>query len=167
MNDKCRECRECGGEAALHSYKHVEKVGRWTVTNASSMAWQCRVCRAPQLSLDDLQNYQLRAVKTALCEGKTEGGVLKYARKALGVTQKELGAIIAYNHETVSRWENDKDEMPQAAASALVGVLCRAIDGETPEEMVETARRIKEKRPGDETGGELVVLPSRKKSNCA
>ena len=40
-------CRECGGELALYGYKHTEKVGRWTVTDASSMAWQCRKCGTP------------------------------------------------------------------------------------------------------------------------
>jgi DNA-binding transcriptional regulator YiaG len=151
-------CRECGGELALYGYKHTEKVGRWTVTDASSMAWQCRNCGTPQLSLDDLQNYQLRAVKTALCQEKTEGGVLKYARKALGLTQKELGVVIDYKHETVSRWENDKETMPRAASVALVGVLCRVIDGELPEDMVEAVRINKEKHADPPEGAVLIVL---------
>jgi DNA-binding XRE family transcriptional regulator len=92
-------------------------------------------CGTPKLSLDELQNYQLRAVKTALCNGKQEGEVLRYARKALGLTQKDLGAVIDYQHETVSRWENDKEAMPMAASVALVGILCRVIDGELPEDM--------------------------------
>lgn len=162
MEERCRECK---GEVALHGYKHIEKVGRWTVTDASGMVWQCRDCGTPQLSLDELQNYQLRAVKTALCQGKTEGDVLRYARKALGLTQKELGIVIDYKHETMSRWENG-GEMPQAAASAIVGVLCRALDGELPEDMVASARALKEHQNTDQDG-ELVVLPVREKRNCA
>jgi DNA-binding XRE family transcriptional regulator len=155
-------CRECGGETALHSYKHTEKVGPWTVTDGSAMQWQCLACGAPQLSLDDLQTYQLRAAKTALCQGKTEGGVFRYARKVLGLTQKELGVVIDRKHETISRWENgesDEEEAPRAATAALVGVICRVIEGELPEEMVQAARTMRETPQGDGSeGGELVVL---------
>lgn len=124
-------CRECGGELAFHSYKHVEKVGRYTITDASSMVWQCLACKTPQLTLDDLQGYQLNAAKTALCDGRHDGPVVRYARKALGLTQKELGLIIDYQHETISRWETDKEAAPGVAMSAVVGVLCRAMAEKT------------------------------------
>jgi DNA-binding transcriptional regulator YiaG len=148
-----KQCRECGGELAFHGYKHTEKVGRWTVTDTSSMAWQCMRCQLPQLTLDDLQGYQLRAVKTALCSGKFEGSVVRYARKALGLTQKEIGTVIGYQHETVSRWENDKEEMPRAASVSIVGILCRVIDGESAEDILDASRQVQEQRSDGPAGG--------------
>lgn len=136
MSDTNEPCRECGGKVTCRGYTCVQKVGKWTVTDRTSRAPQCEACNAPQLTLDELQGYELRAVKTVLCEGHLEGEVVRYARKALGLKQKELGKILGYTHETVSRWENDKDPMPRAAGSALIGLLMRAIDGEDPHDIV-------------------------------
>ena len=131
-------CHECGGNVTCRGYTYVQKVGRWTVTDGSSRAPQCEACGAPQLTLDELQGYQLRAVKTVLCEGHLDGEVIRYSRKALGLTQKELGKILDYTHETVSRWETGKEPMPRSTANALIGVLMRAIEGEDPHNMIAT-----------------------------
>lgn len=130
-------CRECGGVVTVRGYTSVQKVGKWTVTDRSSVVPQCTTCNAPQLSLDDIQGYELRAVNTVLCEGHFEGDVIRYARKALGLTQKELGKILDYTHETVSRWENGKEPVPRSGASALIGLILRVtVYGEDPRDIV-------------------------------
>jgi len=134
------KCVECGGDLVLKGYKHTEKVGRWTATDGTTMAPQCVKCGAARLTLDDLEMYQLTAAKTVLCANKLEGPVVRYARKTLGLTQKELGLLLDYQHETISKWENEKEPVPRAAAAALIGLLCRVIDGEKPEEMMEKTR---------------------------
>ena len=134
------KCAECNGDLVTKGYTHSEKVGRYTVTDRATMVPQCVNCGAPRLSLDELEKYQLFAAKTVLCENKLEGSVVRYARKALGLTQKELGLLLDYQHETISKWENEKEPVTRAAASALIGLLCRVIDGEKPEEMVEKAK---------------------------
>lgn len=133
------KCIECNGELVPKGYEHKEKVGRWTVTNRATIVPQCVNCGAPSLTLDELEKYQLFAAKTVLCENKLEGPVVRYARKTLGLTQKELGALLDYQHETISKWENEKEQIPRAAGAALIGLLYRAIDGEKPDEMVKKA----------------------------
>lgn len=142
ITDKCVPCAECGGvDVTRRVYEHTEKVGRWTTTDGTALVEQCGSCSAPRLSLEQLTEYQLSAVKTVLCEGHAEGAVIRYARKALGLTQKELGLILDYQHETVSKWENDKDKMQRSAIQALIGILCRALNGEAPEDLLNEARQ--------------------------
>ena len=118
------------------SYEHREQVGKWKLSDKTSMVWQCEKCHRAQLTLDELQGYPLRAVMTVLCEKHYQGPVVRHARKALGLTQRELGSLLGYEHETISRWENDKEVMPLVAAQALVGLLCRVLAGERVEELV-------------------------------
>ncbi len=150
------KCAQCNGDLVTKGYKHKEKVGRWTAIDGTSMRPQCVNCGDAQLSLNDWQLYQLRAAKTVLCSNKLEGAVVRYARKALGFTQKELGLLLDYQHETISKWENDKEPLPRAAGAALIGVLCRAIDGESPEDMVEKARSSEVSR--EDASDEIVVF---------
>jgi transcriptional regulator with XRE-family HTH domain len=51
------------------------------------------------------------------------GGRLRYARKALGLTQVRLGELLGYAGETVSRWENDQAEVPPVVRLAMIGLL--------------------------------------------
>jgi DNA-binding transcriptional regulator YiaG len=149
------KCVECSGDLVPKGYKHTEMVGRWTVTDRATMVPQCVNCGAPCLTLDELEKYQLFAAKTVLCENKLEGAVVRYARKALGLTQKELGLLLDYQHETISKWENEKELVPRAAGAALIGLLYRVINGEKPEEMVEKA---KGNMPQENTNDEIVVF---------
>lgn len=159
MTETEDRCRVCGGDVSTRIYEHNQMVGRWKVADRSGMAPQCNECKEPQLTLDDLEGYQLRAVKTAMCDGHVEGEVIRYARKALGLTQKELAAILGYAHETVSRWENNKEELPRSASQALIGILMRAIDGEDPQDILESVEH-----PSTRSSSEAieVVVPLRR-----
>lgn len=152
------KCVECTGDLVTKGYTHTEKVGIWTVTDCATMVPQCVDCGAPCLNLDKLEEYQLFAAKTVLCENKLEGAVVRYARKALGLTQKELGLLLDYGHETISKWENEKESVPRSAGAAMVGLLYRAIDGEKPEEMVKKAQMAKRGTTPENTDHEIVVF---------
>jgi DNA-binding transcriptional regulator YiaG len=152
------KCAECNGDLVTKVYTHTEKVGPWTAIDRTTMVPQCENCGAPRLTLDELEKYQLIAAKTVLCENKLDGAVVRYARKALGLTQKELGLLLDYGHETISKWENEKESVPRSAGAALVGLLYRAIDGEKPEEMVEKAEMEKRGTAPENTDHEIVVF---------
>jgi len=140
-------CLECGGQLESGSYTHEEQVGRWKVSDGTGMRPKCTKCGEVSLSLDDLEAYQRRAARTALLEGKLEGDVLRYARKSMGLTQKELAVVLGYQPERISKWETGAERFDQSIALAVAGILFSA-DSKKPSQMVaEAVRRTEEHEP--------------------
>lgn len=49
-----------------------------------------------------------------------QGGELRFARKAMGLKQPELAALLDVATETVSRWETDKDPIRRQTQLAIL-----------------------------------------------
>lgn len=108
----------------MRGYRHVEHVGQTKVTDGTGMALQCKECGEPMLSLAALAGYERRAAALVLRDGKhVDGTVLRYARKALGLRQTELAALLQCTPETLSRWENGAQQMKRAEQLALVALI--------------------------------------------
>jgi DNA-binding transcriptional regulator YiaG len=123
MEDEKR-CPECGGALEMRGYRHVEHVGHTKVTDGTGMALQCKECGEPMLSLLALAGYERRAASLVLRDGKhVDGAVVRYARKALGLRQTELAALLQCTPETLSRWENSALQMKRAEQLALVALI--------------------------------------------
>lgn len=58
------------------------------------------------------------------------GEIIKTAREALNLTQKELGELAGLDHTTVSRIERDVYEAPRRTIKALTDALGLAVGGE-------------------------------------
>ena len=115
---------ECGGKYIRRLYRHVQNVGAATVTDGSAFARQCEECGQALLSMRQIANYERRAAAVALRDGtKVSGAMVKFARKALGMTQEELGAALACRGETVSRWEHDHEATTRTSQLAIVALL--------------------------------------------
>jgi DNA-binding transcriptional regulator YiaG len=115
---------ECGGPVLTITYRQIENIGGVKVSDETGLMPQCTRCKNVDLTLDQLAGYERRAA--ALVLGKAQqanGTMLRYARKALGVTQAELAKLIGHEPETVSRWENDKRPIERAEQLALVALL--------------------------------------------
>lgn len=133
-NDRGR-CPECGGkDLEPRPYTHVQKVGAFTITDKSGVVPHCPACGTPAMNLDDLSVYERAAARTALLEGKYDGDVVRFARKAIGLTQTQLGDVVGYSAEMISKYENGKETVQKAYALAL----CSLLDM-TPEEVMEHA----------------------------
>ena len=106
-----KKCSSCGkGPLRFAGYTHEEKVGRYTVRDASGFATRCDACCEAELSADELAGYERRAARTVLTSGQpVAGDVLKYARKALGLRQADLAELFEVTPETVSRWESQPE----------------------------------------------------------
>ncbi len=150
-----RHCPECGADMTLKNHEHEERVGGYKVRDPSGMAYVCVSCGAADLSLEGLQEYERRAARVVLLDRPDAGGaVYKYARKALGLRQVDLAALLKVEPETVSRWENDQRPMPRAEQLALVALLTGVECG-----LVDIAKAL---RAGPvDTSKELVVRPTR------
>ena len=108
------------------AYKHVEKVGRYKVNDATAFVLQCNdeKCGEVELTLAELAGYQRRAAAIVLRDAKeVDGAVVKYARKALGMKQTVLAEHIGCRPETLSRWETGEATMQRAEQLAIVAIL--------------------------------------------
>jgi DNA-binding XRE family transcriptional regulator len=124
------KCPECGGKLARKGYAHVTKLAGFTVTDGTGHVLCCAECGTPLLSSAELAGYERRAAQQILATaGKpVSGAVLKFARKALGLKQKELAALLDSNEQQVSRWENE-DEIDRRLRLAVAGLLALAEGG--------------------------------------
>jgi DNA-binding XRE family transcriptional regulator len=125
-------CAACGGRVLSTDEPrvHTEVVGTWRVKDTTRNYGACAWCDTKDMTmlLDVLHGYELRAARAVLCAGGREGAVAKYARKALGLTQKELGVALGYRKEAVCRWETETLPLSQATALALLALVCCAIE---------------------------------------
>jgi DNA-binding transcriptional regulator YiaG len=62
-----------------------------------------------------------REVQAILSAGEPE--VIRYARKAAGLTQVELAGILEVTAETISRWENGAEPFKRNVSLALAKIL--------------------------------------------
>jgi DNA-binding transcriptional regulator YiaG len=119
-----RTCVECGGELRRKMYKHETKVGRYTVVDSGGFMPVCESCGAPDLTLEVLAKIERRAAKVALLDlPAIEGEVLRFARKALGLRQQDLAAILDRTPETISRWESGAEPISKTIQLAVAQVI--------------------------------------------
>jgi DNA-binding transcriptional regulator YiaG len=103
----------------MSTKKHRTRVGRYTVEDGSLLSDP-----DGDLTLGEIEALELRAARTVLLDVPgVEGDVLRFARKAMGVTQPELGAILGVATETVSRWETGAEPFKRTVQLALAQLL--------------------------------------------
>jgi len=117
----------------VQSYAHVTKVGGFTVTDETGQALTCPACGTVTLSSKQLAGYERRAAFEILtaAEKPVSGEVLKFARKALGLRQKDLAPLLGSDEYQVSRWENaiSIDRQLRLAMAALLNIAERGDAG--------------------------------------
>jgi len=113
------------------AYEHVTRVGGYTVTDASGMIETCVECSEASLTSDELAGYERRAARLILTEGARVGGaVLRYARAALGLRQRDLARILRRNDQQISRDEHSED-LPMDLRLAVAELIERVQRGES------------------------------------
>ena len=132
-------CPNCEGKMTRRAYQHVTKIAGFTVTDGTGHVLRCDQCEAPLLSSAEVAGYERRAAKQILmtAERPVSGAVLKYARKALVLRQKEMGALLATNEQQISRWEKE-DELDRRLRLAVASLLAMAEGGSPVDEVAAT-----------------------------
>jgi DNA-binding XRE family transcriptional regulator len=123
------KCEECGATGTVRVGTHEVriKVAERTVRSTLCSFPKCEACGDYEIPSQQLEELERRSALTVLRDcNEVSGAVLKYARKALGLTQQQLGETLGLAAETISRIENDRDR-PTMYVLALVGLLERAI----------------------------------------
>jgi DNA-binding transcriptional regulator YiaG len=110
MTEKTMKCSNCQEKMALRGYEHVTKVGGFSVTDGTGQVLTCPACGTVTLSSKQLGGYERRAAVEILrgAQKPVSGEVLKFARKALGLRQKDLAARLECNEQQLSRWEQSE-----------------------------------------------------------
>jgi hypothetical protein len=103
-------CPECGGEIQITHYTHIEYVGNATnnyqVVDSSKKLPQCTKCGNVDLTLKQLQSYQLQAASIFLERSPViTPSMIKYSRKALAFSPLELSDILQQPESLIYSWE--------------------------------------------------------------
>lgn len=106
-------------------YRHVTKVAGFTVTDIPVKLQACSRCGDVSIPSLELESFERRAARIILSEAKAVNGeVLRFARKALGLRQHELGAILRRTTTQISRDEKRR-ELPMLLRLAVCELLSR------------------------------------------
>lgn len=95
-------------------------VGRYKVTGEYEAT---RIEHDNSWGISDAEwgRLEIAAARAVLAQAESiNGDELKYARKAMGLRQPDLAALLEVATETVSRWENDKDPIRRQTQLAVL-----------------------------------------------
>jgi DNA-binding transcriptional regulator YiaG len=138
-------CVECGATLSPQTYVKRTRVGRYKVEDSSQVVSACANGH-PELDLKQLAEYERRAAVVVLSEAADVGGAeIRFARKALGLTQARIAGLLDVAPETVSRWETGSETMSRVSRLALLAVVrdARALDRLAKNEPARTAEVLR------------------------
>lgn len=76
--------------------------------------FRCNTCKEIMAELPNMQElHHVIAMALVNKNAKLSGREIRFLRKQLSLKAKDLGIILSVTQQTVSRWENDKEEISQ------------------------------------------------------
>jgi hypothetical protein len=115
-------CPKCNGECVEQGRcERTAVIGEYCVSGSTPVFLRCTKCGKswPALTFFDLQ-----AVVVAFTGApRVSGPMLRAARNALLLNQRELGKRIGSTLESVCRWECEKAAMPRWVPLAVLGLV--------------------------------------------
>jgi DNA-binding transcriptional regulator YiaG len=102
----------------------ITQVGKYQVRDTSRLL-DVDASGEATLSLEDWRGYDLRAAITVFNDAPESGGPeLKFARKTLGLKQKDFARILRVNEFTVSDWERGASPVTGTVQRLVCEILC-------------------------------------------
>lgn len=121
----------CGGALKVRRLEHREKIGRHETVEQGVPWLVCTKCGEQSITAETWHKAELRAAFTVLHEvPRVDGAVLRAVRKILGLTQKQLGAILDFDNATISRLEASSDPIQRTTQLALSSLVTCAQNGQ-------------------------------------
>lgn len=119
------KCHNCNGEEfTTRTVELVTKIGKHKVTDESVRRPVCDQCGEYTIPAKTLEKVELRAATVALSDAEqVTGAMIRFARKALGMTQVEFANALDTSGESVSRWEREERPMEKWVPLAVKGLL--------------------------------------------
>ena len=135
MKEKARTCGECGGSVSVQTLPHYKDLQIGVAVDLVNTVEEitCQNCKEQQVSFPDF-NGLLAAIAVARVKTpvKLKGEEIRFLRKALELTAKELALRLYVTPETISRWENDKENMSPPVGILLRILVAKTLAGQTP-----------------------------------
>lgn len=120
-SDAMSSCSTFGNN--LMQYEHLTQAGRFTVIDTGN-ATETLSDGTSGITSEELARLERRAAVAVLSEvHEVEGSELKFARKALGVSQPALARLLGVTPETVCRWEASKEPFKRQTQLAVLRLL--------------------------------------------
>jgi DNA-binding transcriptional regulator YiaG len=118
-------CHECNGDDFERRMVELStRVGDHLVVDRSMQRPVCVRCGEFTLPADALAKVELRAALVAFTDApRVTGSMLRFARKALDMTQAQLAERIGTTFESVSRWEREERPMEPWVPLAVLGLV--------------------------------------------
>lgn len=118
-------CHNCGSESFERKTVDImTRVGIHGVLDRSVRRPVCTNCGEYTIPAETLEILELRAALCAFTEADSiTGDMLRFARKALDLTQDELATRIGSTAESVSRWEREERPMERWVPLVVVGLV--------------------------------------------
>ena len=81
------------------------------------------------VSIDKVEGLHRVIGQTLLCRPRLAGGEIRFLRKELGCSQKELAEIVGTSEQTVALWERNRGQIPAAAERVLRLLYAEHVQG--------------------------------------
>jgi len=112
---KCRECGEIAVAARRKEHPYIE-CGLQTVLVKGMEIRACSACKARQIVVQRvLELHQTIAMALARKPSRLAGDEIRFMRKHIDWSGKDLARHMGVAHETVSRWEHQREFMSAMA----------------------------------------------------
>jgi DNA-binding XRE family transcriptional regulator len=98
-------------------------VGEHKVRDQSNRRPVCNDCGAFTVPSKTLERVELNAALIVFEEAALTGETLRFARKALGMTQSELAERLGTAAESISRWERGERAMEAWVPLSVTGLI--------------------------------------------
>lgn len=90
----------------------------------------CSECKELYYDGPILERFELQAALELLKMGEKRGSAVRFIRKSLGFLAKDLAELLGTTAETVSRWENGKQQVDYKTRALLASMVVDALEGQ-------------------------------------
>lgn len=112
MREEARRCVECRGSVSTRILPHYKDLQIGVLVDLVDAVEEitCKKCGERRISFPDFNGLvatiAIARIKTPI---ELKGEEIRFLRKALELTAKELAGRLSVTSETISRWENNKE----------------------------------------------------------
>jgi DNA-binding XRE family transcriptional regulator len=121
-----RECKDCKTNLVAGTHTIPTRIGSYIV-DGNAQCEACPKCDYYEIMMKDGLLLELRAAQVVLHEAeKINGEVLKFARKAAGLSKEDLAKKLELSKLTIEQYESDQLPFLPTYPLALAGLLSHA-----------------------------------------
>lgn len=120
-----RKCYHCGSTSRTQRpYVHEIVIDGLPTHSRPRPMMHCDGCSCVTLTMAELREYEMGAAAAVLCGPvPATGKMVRYARRAIGITREELAQEIFCEAEKVEAWEEGREQIDAISQMALVTLL--------------------------------------------